>query len=160
VLPPIEAIDGQNRQLVRKFVAEQWGSSLIVSRGRVHHADELPGFVAFAESGIQGLVTYDIRGMECEIVTLHSMLENKGMGTALINRVVEVARAHGCKRLWLITTNDNSRAFRFYQRRGLVLCAVHLYAIAESRKIKPEIPLTGFDGIPILHEIEFEMMLG
>jgi RimJ/RimL family protein N-acetyltransferase len=70
-----------------------------------------------------------------------------------------VARLHGCKRVWLITTNDNTHAIRYYQKRGFDLVAIHRNAIDASRKIKPQIPLTGFDGIPILHEIEFEMML-
>lgn len=37
--------------------------------------------------------------------------------------------------------------------------ALHLNAVVKSRKIKPEIPLYGFDNIPILHEIEFEKIL-
>jgi hypothetical protein len=31
--------------------------------------------------------------------------------------------------------------------------------VARSRQIKPEIPLTGSDGIPIRDEIELEMLL-
>lgn len=39
------------------------------------------------------------------------------------------------------------------------MAAIHINAIKESRKIKPQIPLLGFDDIPILHEIEFELRL-
>ena len=70
-----------------------------------------------------------------------------------------MAKKNGCRRVWLITTNDNTYAIRFYQKRGFDMAAIHRNAINESRKIKPQIPLTGFDKIPILHEIEFEMML-
>jgi hypothetical protein len=62
-----------------------------------------------------------------------------------------------CKRL--ITTNDNLNALRFYQKRGLALVAVHRNALEESRRIKPEIPLIGSDGIPLRDEIELEIML-
>jgi hypothetical protein len=48
---------------------------------------------------------------------------------------------------------------RFYQKRGLVLTALHRDAIGRSRQIKPEIPPTGNDGIPIRDEIELEMIL-
>ncbi len=48
---------------------------------------------------------------------------------------------------------------RFYQRRGFVLASMHRGAVDESRKIKPEIPLLGMDGIPIQDEIELEMAL-
>jgi hypothetical protein len=65
----------------------------------------------------------------------------------------------GCTRLWLITTNDNLHALRFYQKRGFMLVAVHRNAVEQSRKLKPEIPLYGKDGIPIRDEIELEMLL-
>jgi hypothetical protein len=63
------------------------------------------------------------------------------------------------KRLWLITTNDNLHALRFYQRRGLVLVAVHRNAIEQSRKLKPQIPKLGYDNIPVRDEIELELIL-
>jgi DNA-3-methyladenine glycosylase I len=50
-------------------------------------------------------------------------------------------------------------ALRFYQKRGLALVAVHRNALEESRRIKPEIPLIGSDGIPLRDEIELEMDL-
>ena len=48
---------------------------------------------------------------------------------------------------------------RFYQKRGFVLVAVHRNALAESRRLKPEIPLIGIDDIPLRDEIELEMEL-
>jgi hypothetical protein len=39
------------------------------------------------------------------------------------------------------------------------LAAVHRGAIAESRKLKPEISLVGVGGRPIEDEIEFELLL-
>jgi ribosomal protein S18 acetylase RimI-like enzyme len=64
-----------------------------------------------------------------------------------------------CGRLYLVTTNDNTRALRFYQKRGFTICAVRLNVMDESRKIKPQISLTGEDGIPIRDEIELELEL-
>jgi RimJ/RimL family protein N-acetyltransferase len=81
------------------------------------------------------------------------------VGTALIEAVTEAAREAGCRRLWLITTNDNLHALRFYQRRGFRLAALHRDGITESRRQKPSIPLIGLDGIPIRDEIELEMAL-
>ena len=71
----------------------------------------------------------------------------------------EEARRQGCRRLWLITTNDNTHALRFYQRRGLQLAALHRNAIEESRRLKPEIPQHGADGIPLRDELELELVL-
>ena len=50
-------------------------------------------------------------------------------------------------------------ALGFYQKRGFRLVAVHPGAVNESRKLKPEIPLIGNDGIPIRDEIELEIVL-
>ena len=57
------------------------------------------------------------------------------------------------------TTNDNLGVLRFYQKRGFALVTVHRNALAESRRLKPQIPLTGIDGIPLRDEIELEMSL-
>jgi hypothetical protein len=42
---------------------------------------------------------------------------------------------------------------------GMRLAAVHCGAVQQSRLLKPEIPLTGLNGVPIEDEIEFEMMV-
>lgn len=155
----IKSITYEMSQAVKELVATNWGAPLIVSKGKVHYMDMLPGYVAVENDKIKGLITYSIDSDEWEIVSLDSFSENKGIGTKLINYVVKEAEENKCKRVWLITTNDNIKAIRFYQKRGFNMVALHVDAIKKSRAIKPEIPLIGFDDIPILHEIEFEMRL-
>jgi acetyltransferase (GNAT) family protein len=104
-------------------------------------------------------VGYNITGTSCEIVTINSIRPFAGVGTSLIEAVRDIALQSGCKRLWLITTNDNMNALRFYQKRGFILVAIHRNALDVSRKLKPEIPLIGNDGIPLRDEIELEMIL-
>ncbi len=149
---------------IEAFVTEQWGAPISVSRGRVCRPADLPGFAAEAPGGeVLGLVTYRIDATAdaaaCEIVTLDSLRPGVGIGSALIDAVHGEAQAHGCRRLWLITTNDNLHALRFYQRRGFVLAALRPNALAELRRIKPSIPLVGMDGIPLRDEIELETWL-
>jgi hypothetical protein len=67
-----------------------------------------------------------------------------------------VAAAAGATRLVLTTTNDNVDALRFYQRRGFRLIALRPGELHHSRKLKPEIPLTGNYGIPLTDELELE----
>jgi len=136
-----------------------WGSNKVVSRGVVYYPQDLPGFVAMYDGEKVGLVTYNITGTNCEIVTINSIRLFSGVGTALIEAVRDIALKSGCKRLWLITTNDNMNALRFYQKRGFVLVAIHRDALDISRKLKPEISLIGNDGIPLRDEIELEMLL-
>ena len=59
----------------------------------------------------------------------------------------------------MITTNDNIAAIGFYQKRGFDISGFNRFAVDKARKKKPEIPLTGMCGIPLKHEIEFEMVL-
>ncbi len=156
----LRPLNDDDREQVRRFLIERWGSARVVSRGKIYHADALPGFVAMQEDRIVGLVTHRIDGDECELVTLDSAMEGIGIGSALIEAVKNAARQAGCRRLWLITTNDNLPALRFYQKRGFVLAALHRNAIEDSRRLKPGIPLAGVDGIPIRDEIEFELEIG
>jgi ribosomal protein S18 acetylase RimI-like enzyme len=144
---------------VARYVAEQWGSEVVVVHGAIYRPAELPGFVAAADGETVGLLTYHIDGDACEIVTLDSQREGQGIGAALIEAAKAAAQRAGCRRLWLITTNDNTHALRFYQKRGFVLAALHRDAVATSRAIKPEIPMIGNDGIAIRDEIELEMLL-
>ena len=58
------------------------------------------------------------------------------------------------------TTNDNTAALRFYQRRGWDLVALHRDAVARDRELKPEIPVVGRDGIALRHALELERRLG
>jgi len=155
----VEALDDPRRPWAAALLARSWGETRVVSRGRIHQADRLAGFVALIDGQPAGLLTYHIEGAACEIVTLDSLLEKRGVGTALIEAAAGAARAAGCTRLWLITTNDNTPALRFYQRRGFVLAALHRGAVEQSRRLKPSIPLTGLDGIPIRDEIELERAL-
>ncbi|MGA8903311.1 GNAT family N-acetyltransferase [Bradyrhizobium sp.] len=70
---------------------------------------------------------------QCEILTLHPAEQWRGAGTALIETAGQLARQQGYVRLWLITTNDNVDALRFYQRRGFCLVTVHRGAVDRSR---------------------------
>ncbi len=137
----------------------------MVSRGVLHDITAQDGFVATREGSDKriGLATYVIRGAiqggECEMTLLQSLAEGIGVGAALTLAVRDAAIAAGCGRLWLITTNDNTRALRFYRRRGFTITAIHINALEGARKLKPGIPLTGADGIPLRDEIELEMRL-
>lgn len=154
----LKRISSQNRQKVNNFISSHWFSTNMVVRGELVDMTKLDGFV-LNDDDIIGLVTYRIVNYECEIMSLDSLVENHGNGTLLINKVIESAFDKKCKKVKLITTNDNINALQFYQRRGFDM--VHLYhnSVDASRKLKPSIPMSGCFGIPIRHEIEFEMNL-
>jgi DNA-3-methyladenine glycosylase I len=155
----IRPLQADDRGWIGHLLSEWWCSTKIVTRGRLHHADQLPGFIALHEGNRVGLVTYRLEGSECEIITLNSLIGEMGIGSALIEAVREVAISSRCERLWLITTNDNLSALRFYQKQGFVLVAVYRNALEQSRRLKPEIPLLGMEAIPLRDEIELEFSL-
>jgi ribosomal protein S18 acetylase RimI-like enzyme len=134
----------------------QWGDDFIVVHNEVIKYDEVDAFI---HEDWTGVVTFVTRGDECEITSLDSLIEEKGIGTALIDEVIREAKEHNCRRIFLITTNDNLHALGFYQRRGFELVTIRRGAVNESRKIKPSIPHIGENNIPLRDEIELEIVL-
>lgn len=150
----------KDRKWVWGFIKGHWGSSLIIVHGKQYFADEIEGLITVDKDGNRvGLVTYDISDNNCQIVTLNTKYENGGVGTALVNSVKKIAKDNGCERLWLITTNDNTQALRFYQKYGFTISEIRINEIENSRVMKPEIPRKGIDDIPIRDEIEMELIL-
>jgi ribosomal protein S18 acetylase RimI-like enzyme len=155
----VRPLESSDTDWIIGLLVEHWGSVKVVSRGKIHYADRLPGFVTLDNGKRVGLVTYRAENDECEIVTLNSLVEGIGIGTALVKAVRSIAASNRFRRVWLITTNDNLKALRFYQRRGFSLVALYRKALEVSRNLKPEIPLIGLDGIPIRDELELEIPL-
>jgi ribosomal protein S18 acetylase RimI-like enzyme len=136
------------------------GGEMVVSNGRVHHLAQQPAFVAERGGERLGFFSYRIGGEECEVTAALSVREGEGVGTALLEAVANEARRAHCRRLWLVTTNDNLEAVGWYQRRGLRLAAIRPGAIDELRAtLKPGVPLIGKHQIPLRDEIEFELDL-
>jgi GNAT superfamily N-acetyltransferase len=145
---------------IERIMRRDWGSETVVSRGRLHHVGDHPWLVAVDGERWLGVASYRFEGDECELVVLEAFERHQGTGTALLHAVAEVARRAGVRRLWLVTTNDNTDGLRFYQRRGMRLAHLWSGAVTETRKqLKPEIPLVGEFGIPITDELELEMTL-
>ena len=144
---------------LRQFWKENWDAEFVVAHGMVFQPETVSGFIALDGNEWVGLITYTFLDTDCEIVSIDSLRENEGIGTALIEKVIEEAKANQCRLIHLTTTNDNLRGLGFYQKRGFQLCALRVNAMEEARKLKPEIPLMGENGIPLRDEIELEMVL-
>ena len=135
------------------------GGLRVVSRGVLHVLPELPGFVAWRGGDRLGFVFHHVENAEAELVAIGASARHAGVGTALLAACERAVHAAGARRLWLITTNDNLDALRFYQRRGFELVAVHRGAVDRARELKPQISAVGDFGIPIRDEIELEKWL-
>lgn len=151
--------DTHSRSQVNAFIEKNWFSLKMAVGGELIDLGEAEGFYAEDRGEFIGLLTYRICGDKAEILSLDSLRENCGIGSALLNRLIDEARSHYIRRITLITTNDNLQALGFYQRRGFDIVKLYRNAVESARRLKPEIPLIGNDGIPIRHEIELEMIL-
>lgn len=141
-------------------LTRSWGGTWMVSRGVLQDAAGLPALVAERDGQRVGLLTFRPRpGGDTEVVTVNAFLPGAGIGGQLLAGIAELGRRNDWRRVWLITTNDNTWALRSYQRHGFDLVALHRDALDRSRQLKPEIPVTGLDGIPIAHELELELRL-
>ncbi len=148
-----------DREWARGLLRQDWGSEKVVVHRETFYPADLAGFIAWRGGCREGLVTIKVDGNICEIVTLKALKPNLGIGGALINAVKTRVRELGCCKLTLTTTNDNTRALRFYQKQGFRLSALRIGAMDEARELKPEIPLLGVDNIPIRDEIDMELAL-
>ena len=155
----ITEIDPTNREAVNAFIRRQWFTTQMAVHGECFDLATADGWVAHENGEIVGLITYRISGDEMEILSLDSLLENRGVGTALLDMALSRAKRDGLTRVVLFTTNDNLHALRFYQKRGFDMVQIHRNAVEQARTLKPEIPLIGMDNIPLRHEIELEMLL-
>ncbi|GKX65891.1 GNAT family N-acetyltransferase [Inconstantimicrobium mannanitabidum] len=155
----IRVISTENREQINKFIIDHWFSTEMVIRGKVFDMTAMEGFAIYEENNIIGLATYMIENNECEIMSLDSLKEKQGIGTMLVDKVIEAAKEAGCNKVKLITTNDNLNAIGFYQKRGFDLTRIYPNAVDAARKIKPSIPILGDYNIPLKHELEFEIVL-
>jgi ribosomal protein S18 acetylase RimI-like enzyme len=153
----VRPLEDADRDWVREHARRRWGGERVVSRGRVREVAGLAGFAAIEDGRPVGLLTYAIEDGDCEVVTLDSEPEGRGAGSAVVAALAAEARRRRWRRVWLVTTNDNLRALRFYQRRGFRLAALYAGALEESRRLKPSIPLVGMHGIPLRDELELEL---
>ena len=117
----------------------------------------MPGFAAVSGDEVLGYLLYEFHDGVCEIMVLESVAQNIGIATALIAQVKQTAKSNGISKVIVQTSNDNTHAFRFYQRRGFTIREIRLGAMDAARKLKPSIPLIGEESIPLRDEIEFEI---
>lgn len=149
-----------DKPVVAPILVREWGATEVValSLGGAVDASTLPGWLAEQDGEVVGLLTYVVRDEVAELVTINAFTGG-GVGAALLAELITHCRAGGVRSVHVTTTNDNTRALRFYQRAGFHLTALRPDAVTEARKRKPEIPERGQDDIPVRDELELTMEL-
>lgn len=155
----VTELSDDDRIWVKERTELLFGGDFVVSRDEVHDPHKLPGFIAAEGRERVGLATYSIYSGECELVTIDSLCQFMGVGTLLLEKVMEVALEAGCRKIWTITTNDNLDAQRFFQRRGFTLTNVRVGGMTKIRLLKPSVPKVGYYDLPVRDEFEYELPL-
>ncbi len=147
-----------DRSWAELFMEDAFGGALQARRGELIDVLALPGFVAEREERPVGILTFRREGESCELAFVAAIERQRGTGTALLDALIEAVA--DCDRIWLVTTNDNLDALRFYQRRGFVLSVLRPGAVDEARRtLKPHLGTIGELGIPLRDELELELRL-
>jgi len=145
------------------FIDEQWRRLWglpVVSLDCQYKPADVEGLVFRDDRGApQGLVPWHADGDRAEIVTVDAFEQGRHVGGRLLNGAEEELRRQGVKRTTIMTTNDNLRAIAFYVRHGYRIVAVHLDVMERVRQLKPEVPTTGHDGLPLRDVIELVKQL-
>ncbi|MFH0981448.1 MAG: GNAT family N-acetyltransferase [Planctomycetota bacterium] len=152
-------IQDEDRPAIAEFIERHWSNKMVMSRGRCYYPHQENGVIEWRDGRIVGLVTWLREGDDLQLLTLNSVLEGQGIGSALTLLAIEEARRGGVRKIWLTTTNDNLPAIGLYQRLGFRMTAVNVGAVDEARKTKPQIAETGYKGIPIHDEVVLELDL-
>jgi GNAT superfamily N-acetyltransferase len=145
-----------DREYIRKYITEHWGLPIVSTR-RTYDPADLQGLVYRDEWGeVQGLITWYIEGDAAEMVTVDAYQQGRHIGGRLLTAAEAELQKRGVKHIRIVTTNDNLRAVAFYVRHGYRMTHIDLDGMERVRKLKPNVPLTGMDGLPLRDMIELE----
>ena len=145
---------------IRRSLIDFQAATAAAAHGELIDAMPLPGLVALLDGEPAGHLTYRPDESGWEVVTVVATRPGRGVGGGLMAALLDRARSAGVASVWLVTTNNNTTALRFYQRQGFDLIRLDRDAVTRSRQqLKPEIPVHA-DGIAIRHELVLEWRPG
>ena len=89
----------------------------------MHQTSELRGSIAQHGGLPRAFLTFSDIGNELEVVTSHAATPGLALGSRLLEAVRKRPCDLRCRRMWIITTNHNEVAIRFYHLRGMRIAA-------------------------------------
>src|ERR1700683_5185491 len=107
ISPNVRPVVDADRPLISDLVGAEWGLP-VVSVSGLYDPGTLPGIVAEQNSELLGVLTYRVNESDMEVVTLNSLIEGRGIGSALLAEARRMAEASR-RRLWVITNTENRR---------------------------------------------------
>ena len=148
-----------DRATLEEMLRLRWSDGSIFVRGRMLYPRDVEAFGAYMNGRLQGVATWRIEDGTLYMLTANNITDTRGVTTALLETMLAMGREKGFAFMRALITNDNWPAFRFYQKRGFRIVAVHPGVVDMMRQMKPSIPERGVEGIPMRDEIELEIVL-
>jgi len=143
----------QDRGWLLPLFEMHWSDATVACRGRVIDLFQTQTKVACLEGAPVGVISYIPCTENHKIVSVTSEVPRLRIARRLVLEIESEAREARGPRLTAVTTNDNTDAFRFWQRQGFRVVGVSIGGVIEARRLKPSIPKIGQSGIPIRDEI-------
>ncbi|MCX8007333.1 MAG: GNAT family N-acetyltransferase [Coriobacteriia bacterium] len=140
-----------DRHEIEAICDQAWGETEIDVFGRTFDVLACDNLVAIAEDGFAGLISLAIDRGELAVVllTVYPRYQGSGVGAALVEAAVGIARERRLPFIKVATTNDDIPALYFYQRRGFVLYELVAGEMVDHHgEVVP-----GFAGIAVRDEL-------
>jgi ribosomal protein S18 acetylase RimI-like enzyme len=150
----IEEFTGERRELLGSFRLADDSEQRITSYlpdGRIWVARSAGAVVGHAQAVPHGPGTWEVAN-----IAVAEDRQGHGIGRALLERVVEEARAAGVARIELATAAADTGAIRFYQRSGFRLLKVVRDAFVPATGYPEDVSI---DGIPLRDQVWFDREL-
>jgi GNAT superfamily N-acetyltransferase len=148
-----------DRKALTELLRLRWSDGTVSVRGKLIGVGDVEAVGAYENDRLQGIATWLVEEGTLYLATMNNITDRRGVSTALLDAKIALGREKGFPVLRALISNDNTKALRFYQRRGFRIVAVHIGIVDMMRRLKPAIPEKGVDGIPMRDEIELEMVL-
>jgi ribosomal protein S18 acetylase RimI-like enzyme len=133
---------------VIRAAREVLGSEYQVHSRRQFTVTDVEVLVAERAGERAGFLAWEVDGDTVETLAIGCTIQNRGVGSALMDEVQRRAAGAGCSRLRVVTTDDNAGAQRFYERLGYELVGRIVGGVDECRRLyKPEIPPGAHDEL-------------
>ena len=87
-----ERISRLNRNRVDAFIKQHWHTTTMIIRGKEIDMTKTEGFYFSEGETIIGLITYIVYDNILEITSLDSVYENRGIGSKLVETVIDEAK--------------------------------------------------------------------
>ena len=91
-MPALRRLSRDDLPRLRQFWIEHWGGEEVIAHGHIYRPEQLEGFVIEEDEEWIGLLTFLVKDGECEVTSLDSLRQGQGLGSRLIDQVIEEAR--------------------------------------------------------------------